>query len=457
MMHPHRAHDIESGADGVAGPGTPRLVFINRFFHPDHSATSQMLSAVAFALARRGWRVSVITSRQVYDAPGAVLPDAETIEGVDVWRVQTTRRGRSGLVGRSLDYLTFYAAASRRLERFVQPGDIVIAKTDPPLLSVPIGRVAARRGALLVNWLQDLFPEVAESIGLGGGLLGPAYAGLRRARDRSLLSSACNVAISDGMAERLGALGVPRARIRVLSNMADGRSIRPVAPAANTLRQDWGLADAFVVGYSGNLGRAHEFETVLSAISAGERAVASRGARPVRWLFIGGGSGNARLKAQVERRGLRSVRFEPYQPEARLAESLSVADVHLVSLKPELEGLIVPSKIYGIMAAGRPAVLIGDAEGEIAHLLRLHGCGLAVRQGDGQGLIDAVERLRGDAVACGAMGQAARAAFEQHYDSGVVTKQWHVLFAQLAGQPAQAAGGEQRAHRAQSRHGDRSH
>lgn len=448
MVSPFQSDVADAGPADPAAGSRPRLVFINRYFHPDHSATSQMLCAVAFALARHGWPVTVITSRQRYDAPGAVLPPLQVIAGVEVMRVETTRRGRSGLVGRSVDYLTFIASAARRLRQVARPGDIVIAKTDPPLLSVPIARVASGRRALLVNWLQDLFPEVAQGVGLGGDLVRPAYAGLRRARDRSLRSAVCNVAISDGMAERLLALGVPRARIRVVPNMADGRSIRPIDPAANNLRREWGLAEAFVVGYSGNLGRAHEFETVLHAIEAGERRAQGHGAPPLRWLFVGGGSGNARLKAEIDRRGLTSVRFEPYQPEARLAESLSVADVHLVSLRPALEGLILPSKIYGIMAAGRPAIFIGDTEGEIAHLLLRHGCGLAVRQGDGQTLIDGVERLRQDAAACRAMGKAARAAFEQRYDAGVVTEQWHALLSQIAlraAVPRSVTGSEPRA------------
>lgn len=422
-----------SEAPALAAVPRARLIFINRYFHPDHSATSQMLSAVAFALARRGWRTCVITSRQRYDDPTAVLPEDETIDGIEVARVETTRHGRAGLAGRSLDYLTFYAAAAKRLRQIAQPGDIVIAKTDPPMLSVPVARVATRRRALLVNWLQDLFPEVAVGVGLGGQLLRPAFGVLRRVRDRSLYGAACNVAIGDGMAERLAALGVPRSKIAVLPNIADGGLVRPVAAAENALRREWGLNDAFVVGYSGNLGRAHEFETVLSAIQAGERSAGGEtGARPLRWLFVGGGSGNKALKAEVERRGLASVRFEPYQPDARLGESLSVADAHLVSLRSELEGLVVPSKIYGIMAAGRPAIFVGARDGEVARLVGRHGCGVSVEQGNGRALIEAVERLQSAPGECAAMGAAARRAFEQHYDAGVVTARWHELLAGIA-------------------------
>src|SRR5229473_1329216 len=128
-----------------------RLIFLNRFFYPDHSATSQILSDLAFHLAGDGRQVDVITSQQLYDDPGACLRSHEIVNGVRVHRVRTTRRGRSALLGRGVDYLSFYVSTRRRLLSLVERGDILIAKTDPPLLSIPAMRVAQRRGAHLVN------------------------------------------------------------------------------------------------------------------------------------------------------------------------------------------------------------------------------------------------------------------------------------------------------------------
>src|SRR5688572_28796716 len=110
-----------------------RLIFINRYFHPDHSATSQMLSDLAFALADRGHEVAVITGRQRYDAPTDTLPPRETASGVAIHRVWTTRFGRANLIGRTIDYATFYLTAGWRLWRLARPGDVVVAKTDPPM------------------------------------------------------------------------------------------------------------------------------------------------------------------------------------------------------------------------------------------------------------------------------------------------------------------------------------
>src|SRR5262245_47115563 len=126
------------------------IIFLNRFFYPDHSATAELLSDLAFTLARRGFRVKVISSQQNYETPVVVLQPRECVRGVDVWRVWTSRRGRQRLIGRSLDYLTFYLAAGWCLWRLARANDIIITKTDPPLLSVVTAPIAWLRGAHLV-------------------------------------------------------------------------------------------------------------------------------------------------------------------------------------------------------------------------------------------------------------------------------------------------------------------
>ncbi len=145
-------------------------------------------------------------------------------------------------------------------------------------------------------------------------------------------------------------LGVAPEKIRLISNWADASVLKPVLHEENDLRRVWGLDGKFVVGYSGNLGRAHEYETLIDAIARLEDDPPS--GPPVVWLFIGGGALYEEFALQTSRRHLTSVVFKPYQSRDMLSQSLSAADVHLVSLRPELEGLIVPSKFYGITAVG---------------------------------------------------------------------------------------------------------
>jgi colanic acid biosynthesis glycosyl transferase WcaI len=407
------------------------LLFLNRYFHPDHSATSQMLSDLAFGLSTRGHGVCIITSRQRYDVPGERLPARETIGGVEVFRVWTSRFGRDKLIGRAVDYATFYVSAASTLWRLARAGDIIIAKTDPPELSVVVAPIARWRGAQLVNWLQDLFPEVAEAVGLDRRQLPSfVYDALRVLRNRSLRSAAMNVALGDRMAERLAALGVAPDRVSIVQNWADGGLINPVAPADNPLRREWGLDGKFVVGYAGNLGRAHDYHTFLDAITRVEGATTD--SLRILWLFVGCGALHGAFVNEVRARGLKSVIFKPYQPRDLLAQSLSAADVQLVCLKPELEGLIVPSKFYGIAAAGRPTIFVGDRDGEIARIVQRRDLGFAVNQGDGVELAARVLALARNPDICREIGARARKACEDEFEKQIAIDRWELLLARLS-------------------------
>ena len=307
-------------------PSPRRVIFLNRFFYPDHAPTGELLSDLAFELAAQGCRVTVITSRLLYDGPTATLLPRERINGVEVWRVWTSKRGRQRLIGRSLDYATFYIAAAWRMWRLARSGDILVAMTDPPLLSVMVAPIAWLRGAHLVNWLQDIFPEVAEALNVGGSLGRVAFRLMRPFRNWSLRAAQTNVVVGEGMATRLREQGIPSERIRVIPNWSDGTRILPIPVAQNKLRKSWALNSRFIVGYAGNLGRAHDTATILDAMTLlQQQAVASRAdavARKITFVFVGGGAQRARLERQVLQQRLPNVRLYPYQPRERLAETL---------------------------------------------------------------------------------------------------------------------------------------
>jgi len=145
------------------------------------------------------------------------------------------------------------------------------------------------------------------------------------------------------------------------------------------------------------------------------------------FLFIGGGAQRPWLEAQARERGLSNVRFMPYQPRERLAESLSVPDVHLISLLPEVEGFVVPSKFYGIAAAGRPSIFVGSTEGEIAGLINEFKCGTVVRTGDVEGLSAAIARFRDDSALRQEYGRNARTIFEQKFDKHIALAAWSAV------------------------------
>lgn len=402
-----------------------RVVFVNRYVHPDHSATSQILSDLAASLAASGVDVVLVGSRQAYDDPRADLPGQSTWHGVAIRRVAGTRFGRSRLVGRALDYLSFYVAVFFALLGLLRRGDVVVAKTDPPLVSLVVGLAARLRGARLVNWLQDVFPEVAVALG-EPRLPGWFARALVAARDASLRMAAANVAIGERMAARLRP-AAGHSRVVVIPNWAHEEAVRPIAAGDSQLRRELGMHDRFVVAYSGNLGRAHDGGTIFDA------AVALQGRGDIAFVVIGGGHEYARLRERVAAAGLANVRFLPYQPYERLADSMAAADVHLVSLRPELEGLIVPSKFFGVLAAARPVVFVGAPDGELAGVIDAGRCGVVVAQGDGVGLAAAITELAADRGRCVAMGQAGLVLLRERYAREAAHAAWLRLLREVAG------------------------
>ena len=364
-----------------------RVVFVNRYFHPDHSATSQMVSDLAFHLASRGWDVAAITSRQLYDEPEARLPRRETVNGVRIIRAHSSNFGRASLLGRACDYATFAINAWGHMRK--QKNALIVAMTDPPLTSV----VAALSRRPYVNWIQDLFPDVAEALGVRV----PRW--LHKLRDWSLRRAKRNIVIGEQMAAR-----VPNAVVQ--HNWADA-ALHPVDVPH----------EHFVIGYSGNLGRAHDVTTMLGAMRL------LRDDPNVVFSIRGGG---AKLDA-VRRESLPNVRFEPYASRDRLSESLSAADAHLVTLHPQLEGLIVPSKFYGVLAVARPVLYVGARDGELARLVLEHGIGYVIEPGESVTLANAIRELARDAQKRAEMGQRARDLYESRFAPHIALAQWETI------------------------------
>jgi hypothetical protein len=356
------------------------------------------------ALDARGFSITVLAGRHNYLNTGAVLPAHAWRAGIEVRRVWHTGFGRFSLPGRTLDGATFAASAFLALLARARPGDVILAKTDPPLLSVVAWLAARLTGARLVNWCQDLFPEAAAAMGLSFAR-GPVGRALCALRNASLRGAETNVALCPGMAARLAAQGVPRERLTVIPNWADGELIRPRAPQHNPLRAAWGLGERFVIGYSGNLGCAHPVDPVIELMTAlaDEPGLV--------FLFIGAGSGYRTLRTAIAGRGLENVVFRPYQERAQLPLSLTAPDVHLVTLRPEWEGLVMPSKLYGALAAGRPVVFIGDPDGDVARIVRA-GPGLVASPQAMPTLAAEIRALRRDPARLAQIGDAARCAYE---------------------------------------------
>lgn len=399
----------------------PRIVLVNRYFFPDQSATAQLLSDLAFHLSRAGHDVHVVASQNIYKDSTRLLASYEVVDGVAIFRPCRARFARFGLAGRTADYALTYFAFIFWVSGLLRRGDFLVAKTDPPLLSVALAPVAALRRARLVNWFQDIYPEVAALYGMPFvSMLSPALSWLR---DVSVRRASCNIAIGERMREKLIRSGADEQRLKKIENWCDDVAIRPIARGDNTLAQQWGVHEKFIVIYSGNLGLAHD---ELTIVDAADRLQANKN---ILFLFVGGGARLKNLRDQVAKRGLETkFLFKPYQSEALLNLSLGVGDVHLVSLRPEMEGLITPSKFYGACAAGRPVIFVGDLDGEIARQVKHHNSGFSVALGDGAALANTIRTLASDPDLCARLGRNARAMIDGGKNRAAALAAWTQIF-----------------------------
>jgi putative colanic acid biosynthesis glycosyltransferase WcaI len=369
-----------------------KILLINQFFYPDEAATSQFLTDLAAGLRDRGHVVEVICGRTSY-SPGA----GDGMRGVAVHRVRTLAGGRrSGLFGKAAGYLSFLASAARRLAT-LPPADVVVVLSTPPMLGV-LGVLAKRWGhGRFVYWVQDIYPEIAESFGV------------LRWKPLNALFQSWMVDVY-GAADAVVVLGGD-----MKQKLLDSYSVSERAEIVHhwplsewdgdrdPVRRRLGWDRDFVLLYSGNLGRAHDAQTFLEGFRIFSEA------HPEALLVIAGdGHRRAEVEAFAQAHPQLRISRLGHQPREELAGFLAAADVHLVSQRPEADGLVVPSKIYGILESGRPMTFVGSALNEVAALLKKYGIGARVEPGDAAALAAAWEELRRNPTACAQMGKNAR-------------------------------------------------
>ncbi|MEW5848815.1 MAG: glycosyltransferase family 4 protein [Myxococcota bacterium] len=385
-----------------------RIAAINQFYWPDLAATSQLLTDLCEHLAAVGHDVHVVCGRGHYAGGHAALPHKELHAGVHIHRAWTANLGKASLLHRGADYASFHATATAQLMALPHP-DVVLCLSTPPLVA-SLGMMAkAVRGSRFIYWVQDLYPDVA--VELGALRRDSNMARSTAAFSRQILTRAdAVVALGDAMRAQLTAHGAPVEKVHVVHNWADGHRILPTPVQDNKLREGWAERDRFCVMYSGNFGLAHDFDTL-------EHAFTQLGRRDdILFALVGDGVRKAPLEQGMRARGAVNLRFWPLFPREQLSHSLGAADVHLISLHPRLSGMVVPSKVYGVMAAGRPSVFVGPPESDVWRLLEESGAGLCVRNGDGPGLVDALMRLKDDVALRERMGLKARETFMARYD-----------------------------------------
>jgi len=409
-------------------PESPTLLFVNQHYLPDAAATGQQLADLAEYLVRHGYEVDVLCGSSRYAGGQLRAPREEVLRGVTVqrlWttgfpRLWTTRFSRLAHAGRLLNYALFYLQALM-IGLFGRGYERVIYLTTPPLLSF-LGYLAYRlRGRRYAIWSMDLHPDAEVAAGMlrEGGL--PARL-LRRLNAAAYRSADFVVALGPYMRDRIAAYGVRRERLHTVhmwsligATEADPRA-RPHDDAASSVRElavDPAWEGRIVVMYSGNAGLAHGFGEILEAIRRlkdDERFC---------FIFIGDGPRRPMIEAFVRQNEILNFRYLDYFPQADIAHSLAIADIHLITLRREFAGISVPVKLYGIMAAARPTLFLGPSACETADSIREGSFGAVIdpdRDPDpASTLVRTLLEWAADPETRAAMGDRARQSFLAHH------------------------------------------
>lgn len=371
-----------------------RILFINQFFWPDSSATSQQLTDLVSALAERQVEVAVLCGDGGYAAAaGSTAPNAE------VHRVRALPFTR-GRIGRVCSYLSFYVSAFFKGLR-VRKADIVVSMTTPPLISLLGACIKLLRGSRHFIWEQDLYPEIAVDLqylkagGVTHKITGFLADLVRSHADGIIVLGPC-------MRDRLIARGVQPAKIHIAEHWASSTAITPMERP--------GDGRELVVLYSGNLGLAHDLETIEGAL------LNLRNDARFRFLFAGTGGRRQELASFCQEHGIENVEFRPFVDRDKLSDGLAAGDIGLVTQREESCGAVVPSKAYGILAAGRPLLFIGPVAATPALLIDRYACGWHVRCGDVKGATDLLVCLASHPELVREAGLRAREALVRFHD-----------------------------------------
>lgn len=371
------------------------ILLLNEYYPPDTSATAKMAAQVAETLAERH-RVTVVAGRPSYDPeeyyPFAVLR-RDVRNRVTVERVGSTAFPRHQMKRRVSNYLSYLALAVPRA--LTLRADLILAMTDPPVAGIAGALVARLAGRPFVYNIRDMYPDMA----VGGDIVRPNkwVARWEKMHRRALKQATRVIVLGDDMRSRVVAKGIAPERVVVVR---DGTSLpfdlpHKCDPVVKEIRGGF----PFVVTHAGNLGFYGAWDTLL-------RAAAMLRNEDTGFVFIGEGANRAAVATKAAH--LPNVRFLPFRPPSQVPHVMMAGDLHLVTVKRGLEGVVVPSKLYSILAAGRPVLAVAPRESDAARIVTEHGCGMAADPDDPFAVAKAIRELRANPASLAAMGQRAR-------------------------------------------------
>lgn len=381
---------------------------VSELYYPESTSTGHFLTGIAEGLAQKH-RVSVLCSQPTYSSRGVRCPTTEERNGVTVHRCRGTTFDKNVLLLRTINGMSFVCSILAQASMRLKKDDIALVVTNPPLVPLAVVLACRLRGAKCMLLVHDVYPDVLVAAGMARPqsmvvrlLDHVVRTVLRRVR--------CVVVLAQDMAEKIVQKDTSVGpKVRVIPNWADLDVVKPDPTSGEAIRKLHGWRERLILQYCGNIGRTHDFDTLLDA------AARLRDNEQVRFVIMGWGAAKKQVVERVASAGLKNVTILSSCEYNRLSSYLNSCDIAVVTLRKGMSGLSVPSRMYNVMAAGKPLLGIAENDSEVARAIREHGIGWRVEPGDHRGLVAVIEQALRDPGSLAEIGGRARQAAQRCY------------------------------------------
>lgn len=402
------------------------VLFFNRSFYPDLEATGQFLTELCEDLIEYGHEVTVICGSS-YNAGYKVASfyfERENHNSIEVIRARSTKFDKKYLFLRLINLGTYFLLAFISGFLIKKKPDIVVAQTDPPVLGLLGFFFSKFYKANFIYSCQDLYPEVGI---ITGKLTNPFLNYLLDKINIFSFKSADKVlCVGESMKKKIERKGIPGSKIEIFSNWTDTRVFSCLSKEKNQFLAENNLRNCFILMYSGNIGLTQALDKVIEVAK-----YFNNKSENTKFLFVGDGADKISLQQLSAKLKLNNVIFLPYQPKEGLIYSLNAADVHLIPFQKGLAGVIVPSKVYNILACGKPFIAWVDEDSEISLIARKYNCGISVSSGDTEGMVKAVEWSINHPEELKKMGERGRQAAIEYFDRKQATFKFNKMILEM--------------------------
>jgi glycosyltransferase involved in cell wall biosynthesis len=401
-----------------------RIWIVSELFYPEESATGYYLTKIAEGLSQF-YSVNVLCGQPKYGQRTAYAPKYEDYRGITIKRCWSTRLKKDIILHRLINIVTISFSIFWKALRAISAGDYILVVTNPPSLPYFVSLACRLKGAKCVLLVHDVYPEVLTAAGILKEKSFPTR--FLQSLSKWLYLNVYHIVVLGRDMKELVSRKCKQhdSKLSIITNWADIEQIKPFPRETNRLLQELKLNNKFIVQYSGNMGRTHGIELLF------EIALRMFNRELVHFLFIGSGAKKEWLESAVRKAKIKNVTILPPRDRTELCDSLNACDMAIISFVPQMVGVSVPSRMYNILAAGKPIIAIAERNSELAMVINEWHLGWVISINEQEKIIDAIESALVSPQLLREIGIRARLLVEKDYSFKRVSWDYHELFEKL--------------------------